>query len=52
MHRANACRRSCQVRAMKLVRTKVNVTAKAAATRLRLASGLAMGSEPVSDLAP
>jgi hypothetical protein len=37
---------------MRLVRAKAKVTAKVGVTRLELASGLAMGSEPVSESTP
>jgi len=52
MHRANACRRWCQVRATRLVRTKAKVIAMAGATPLELASRLGMGSERVAELTP
>ena len=53
MHRASVFRRPCPVTAMESVRAMGNVMAKVAVvTRVELASGLAMGSEPVAESRP
>ena len=52
MQWANGCRRPCQVRAMKLVRTKGIATALVRATPWGFASGLAMGFERALEVTP